>query len=157
MIVLDRAVKVVALTVGGIALIIAERTGALANLTDSVQDQLNLNGGGHLWLRLVNSLLQRFGTLSTTAQTALAIALLLYAVLEAIEAAGLLARRRWAEYLVLFATIAFIPVELDELVRRASILKAVTFTINVAIAVYLVWRKRLFARGQAGADAAVAS
>ena len=144
LIVLDRTVKAVVLTVGGIALLIAERTGALTNLTSEVQEQLNLNSGSHLWLRLINALLQRFGSLSSTARTALAIAILLYALLEAVEAIGVLARRRWAEYLVLLATVAFIPVEVDELVRRPSIWKALTLLINIAIAVYLVWRKRLF-------------
>lgn len=144
LIVLDRGVKAVALTIGGIALLIAERRGVLATLTTEVQEQLNLSPGSHLWLRLINAVLQRFGSLSGGAQIALAIALLLYALLETVEAVGLLARRRWAEYLVLMATLAFIPLEVDELFHHVTVLKALAFAVNVAIAVYLIWRKRLF-------------
>ena len=65
-------------------------------------------------------------------------------MLEVTEAVGLILRRRWAEYLVLLATIAFLPLEIDEMLRSPSALKALTLLINVAIVVYLVWRKQLF-------------
>ena len=48
------------------------------------------------------------------------------------------------DYLVLLATAAFIPLEIEELVRRPTIWKALAFVINVAIVAYLIWRKRLF-------------
>jgi uncharacterized membrane protein (DUF2068 family) len=65
-------------------------------------------------------------------------------VLEVTEAVGLIRRRRWAEYLVFVATIAFLPLEIDEVLRGPSALKALTLLVNIAIGVYLVWRKQLF-------------
>lgn len=144
LIILDRCVKCVVLLVGGIALIVATRSGALDQLALTVQRELNLSPGNHLWLRLVSWLLQRFGSLGRTGEYALGVAALLYGVLEGFEAAGLVLRRRWAEYLVLLATVAFIPLEVDELVRHPSVWKGLALLINVAIVAYLIYRKRLF-------------
>jgi uncharacterized membrane protein len=67
-----------------------------------------------------------------------------YGVLEATEMVGLWFAKRWAEYLTFVATILLIPFEIYELTSSVSALKLVTFVINVAIAVYLLWSKRLF-------------
>ncbi|HEX3751510.1 MAG TPA: DUF2127 domain-containing protein [Streptosporangiaceae bacterium] len=67
-----------------------------------------------------------------------------YALMEGVEAAGLWFGKRWAEYLTFIATIIFIPYEIDELAKGVSALKLITFLLNLAIAVYLVWAKRLF-------------
>lgn len=147
LIVLDRGVKAVVLTIAGIALIVTERTGLLVSITDRIHQELNLAPGSHLWLRLTDDVLQHLGRLSNRAQIALGIALLAYAALETVEAIGLIARRRWAEYLVLLATVAFIPLEIDELLRHPTVFKGLALLVNVAIAVYLVIRKRLFLGG----------
>lgn len=144
LIILDRLIKVVALVLGGIALLVAERTGWIAGFAADAQQDLNLNPGSGLWERAVNSVVHQFGSLSTSVQTIFAIAAIVYGGLEAVEAIGLVRRKRWAEYLVFLATIAFIPVEIDELLRHPSALKGLAFAINVVIAVYLVWRKKLF-------------
>src|SRR5436305_10952564 len=67
-----------------------------------------------------------------------------YALLEGIEAIGLWFAMRWAEYLTFVATIVFIPYEIDELIKGVTALKVVAFVINVAVAVYLLYAKRLF-------------
>jgi uncharacterized membrane protein (DUF2068 family) len=67
-----------------------------------------------------------------------------YALLEGIEAIGLWFAKRWAEYLTFVATIVFIPYEIDELIKGVTALKALAFVINVAVAVYLLYAKRLF-------------
>jgi uncharacterized membrane protein (DUF2068 family) len=67
-----------------------------------------------------------------------------YALLEGIEAVGLWFAKRWAEYLTFVATIVFIPYEIHELIKGITVLKALAFIINVAIAVYLLYAKRLF-------------
>ena len=67
-----------------------------------------------------------------------------YGVLEATEMVGLWFAKRWAEYLTFIATVALIPFEVYELTSSVSILKLITFVINVAIAAYLLWSKRLF-------------
>jgi uncharacterized membrane protein (DUF2068 family) len=67
-----------------------------------------------------------------------------YALLEGIEAVGLWFAKRWAEYLTFVSTIVFIPIEIDELIKGVTALKVLAFIINVAIAVYLLYAKRLF-------------
>src|SRR5581483_10813842 len=76
-----------------------------------------------------------------------------YAVLEGVEAVGLWYQRRWAEYLTFVATIVFLPYEIYELTRSVSALKIVALVVNIAIAVYLLFAKRLFGlRGGAAAE-----
>jgi uncharacterized membrane protein (DUF2068 family) len=94
--------------------------------------------------RFLRDTLLKFGLLGRRSTTALGVISLLYAMLEATEVYGLLDRRRWAEYLVLLATLFFLPYETLELARHATVSKLLIFVINVAIAVYLVKKKRLF-------------
>ncbi len=88
--------------------------------------------------------LQRLFAVSTSNLYLLGVAIAAYACLEAVEAVGLWFSKRWAEYLTFIATIVFIPYEVDELAKGVSALKLITFILNLAIAVYLVWAKRLF-------------
>ncbi|HZS23984.1 MAG TPA: DUF2127 domain-containing protein [Gaiellaceae bacterium] len=76
-----------------------------------------------------------------------------YAVLEGVEAVGLWYQKRWAEYLTFVATIVFLPYEIDELTKGVSALKVIALVINLAIAIYLLFAKRLFGlRGGAAAE-----
>jgi uncharacterized membrane protein (DUF2068 family) len=78
-----------------------------------------------------------------------------YALLEGVEAVGLWYQKRWAEYLTFVATAVFLPIEIYELLETASVLKAFTFLLNLAVVVYLLVAKRLFGlRGGAVAEAA---
>lgn len=100
--------------------------------------------------RIAGKVLVKFGTSSPRERDVIAIGAILYGMLEALEGFGLLLKRRWAEYLVLIATSAFLPLEIDELLRRPTVFKAATFILNVAIIAYLVWRKRLFLERPSG-------
>lgn len=81
------------------------------------------------------------------------IALLAYALLEGIEAVGLWLTKRWAEYLTFLATTILLPLEIYELVNRATALKVIGFLVNLAIVIYLVVAKRLFGiRGGGAVD-----
>jgi uncharacterized membrane protein (DUF2068 family) len=85
----------------------------------------------------------RHGTL-----TLLAVGLLLYGLLELVEGVGLWLARRWAEYLTVVATAAFLPLEIHEMLKTVTVTKVGAFVINVLAVVYLVLAKRLFgARG----------
>jgi uncharacterized membrane protein (DUF2068 family) len=91
--------------------------------------------------------------LSSTTLYAVAAAAAAYALLEGTEAVGLWLQKRWAEYLTFVATIVFIPYEVYELARTISPFKVVALIINVLIALYLLFAKRLFGlRGGAAAD-----
>ena len=88
--------------------------------------------------------LQRLFAVSTTNLYLLGTAVAAYAVLEGVEAIGLWLGKRWAEYLTFIATIVFVPYEIYELTKSISALKIVTLVINLAIAIYLMYAKRLF-------------
>jgi uncharacterized membrane protein (DUF2068 family) len=65
-----------------------------------------------------------------------------YAALYAVEGYGLWRHARWAEYLTVVATSAFVPVEIWELSVRFTPMKLIAFAINIAIVAYLVWLLR---------------
>jgi uncharacterized membrane protein (DUF2068 family) len=83
------------------------------------------------------------------------IALLAYAVLEGVEAVGLWLGKRWAEYLTFVATTILLPLEIYEIIHGGTVLKVVGFLINLAVVVYLLFKKRLFGlRGGGGVEVA---
>jgi uncharacterized membrane protein (DUF2068 family) len=71
-------------------------------------------------------------------------ALVAYAAVELVEGIGLWLLRRWGEYFAFVATAMFLPLEVYELAHKVSPLKLVTFLLNLALVLYLVWTKRLF-------------
>jgi uncharacterized membrane protein (DUF2068 family) len=79
------------------------------------------------------------GTITVLAATAVA-----YCVVEGVEAVGLWMERRWAEYLTAVATAGFLPFEIDALIKHVTVLRVGALVVNVAILVWLLWRKRLF-------------
>ena len=70
-----------------------------------------------------------------------------YAIVSAFEAFGLWYERRWAEYLTVLATAGFLPLELHELMKRVTFVRAFALAVNLAILVYLVVAKHLFGIG----------
>ncbi|HZS13441.1 MAG TPA: DUF2127 domain-containing protein [Candidatus Dormibacteraeota bacterium] len=140
----ERFVKGTILVLAGIALIAFSGSNTFQDWVTRAQTELNLNPGQHIWQRLYEQTLVRFGHASAKVRDALGAGAILYGLLELLEGMGLLMRRRWAEYLVLVSTSAFLPVEVDELARHPTPLKAVALLVNIAIMAYLVWRKRLF-------------
>lgn len=96
--------------------------------------------GRHGLVHDINSLVSlQSGKLQTVGLIALA-----YALLEGLEAVGLWLGKRWAEYLTFIATTLLLPLEVEELVNGASVLKGLTFAVNVAVVLYLIHTKRLF-------------
>lgn len=57
---------------------------------------------------------------------------------------GLWYAKRWAEYLTVVATAAFLPLEIYELTERISWLKIATLLLNVLAVLYILLTKRLF-------------
>jgi uncharacterized membrane protein (DUF2068 family) len=90
-------------------------------------------------------------TLKSSTLYAVAAAAAAYALLEGVEAVGLWYQKRWAEYLTFVATIAFIPYEIYELSKTVSPFKLAAFIVNIAIAIYLLFAKRLFGLRGGGA------
>ncbi|MFD7640334.1 DUF2127 domain-containing protein [Kitasatospora sp. NPDC059795] len=73
-----------------------------------------------------------------------AVALVVYALIEIVEAFGLWWGQRWAEYLTVVATAAFLPLEGYELSEHVSALKICTLLLNIAAVLWIMLSKRLF-------------
>ncbi len=152
LIILERFIKGAVLLVGGVVLVAVGSTTDLHRIADDLQVQLVLEPGRHLWRRILTWGLERLGS----HPDAIGVAAILYGLLECVEGVGLMLRKRWAEYLVVLATSALLPLEISEVLRRATPLKVVALLVNIAIVVYLVWRKRLFMERPHPASQAVA-
>jgi uncharacterized membrane protein (DUF2068 family) len=116
---------------------------------------------GHLGSQL-NSVATRVASLDQDHVRNLALLVLAYGIVEGVEAVGLWLEKRWAEYLTVVVTASLLPLEVLELTRHATVLKILTFIVNIAVVVYLVWAKRLFglrrhAEPISGSESAVAA
>jgi uncharacterized membrane protein (DUF2068 family) len=89
--------------------------------------------------------------LSTTTLYVVAAVAAGYAVLEAVEAVGLWYQKRWAEYLTFVATCLLLPYEIYELTKAVSVFKIGALAVNLAVAAYLLFAKRLFGLRGGGA------
>jgi uncharacterized membrane protein (DUF2068 family) len=93
--------------------------------------------------------------LSTTKLYFYGAAISVFAVVNGIEAFGLWRARRWAEYLTFIEVLALLPLTIIELTERVSPVKVVGLVVDLAVAGYLLWAKRLFGmRGGGSADRA---
>ncbi|HUO49438.1 MAG TPA: DUF2127 domain-containing protein [Acidimicrobiales bacterium] len=141
LIAVDRAIHVLLLT--SLALVVFFFAGDHAALQRDYNQIIDAFGGptrAHTFL----GRFRHYFTISTGHLYAAALVVTAYAALEAVEMVGLWLAKRWAEYLTFVATAALIPLEVYEIVDKPSVLKIVTLVVNVAIAAYLLWAKRLF-------------
>ncbi|MFF6824376.1 DUF2127 domain-containing protein [Streptomyces longwoodensis] len=92
---------------------------------------------------VVGSLQKAFGYRHSTLVLVAGL-LLAYALIELVEAVGLWYAKRWAEYLTVVATAAFLPLEVYELTEHVSWLKIATLVLNVLAVLYILLAKRLF-------------
>jgi uncharacterized membrane protein (DUF2068 family) len=74
---------------------------------------------------------------------------LCYAAVFVVEGMGLIRKKRWAEWLTVFVTASFIPFEIYELVVYFSAGRLLTLAVNVAVVIYLAWRRVEERRGTA--------
>ncbi len=72
----------------------------------------------------------------------IAVGTFLYASIFGTEGIGLLLRKRWAEYFTIVSTGLLIPLEMYELIRHVTALKALILLFNVTIVAYLIWQVR---------------
>jgi uncharacterized membrane protein (DUF2068 family) len=150
LIIAERLVKSTALA-GVAILFFIEGPGRLRTLLNWVQDRAT-EGPNSWWRKLMAHTLERFGHLSDIKIYSLAAGVLIYGLVEGTEGVGLIFRRRWAEYLVLITTGVGLPIEIIALIKSVTAWGAVSFGINLAIVVYLIWRKRLFLESPSRTD-----
>jgi uncharacterized membrane protein (DUF2068 family) len=137
----DRAVHVAVLSV--LAVVLFFVAGDHKALERDYAQVVNAFGGPSQAHPLLGHFKHLFTITSTHLYEAGAV-VVAYAALEATEMVGLWYAKRWAEYLTFVATVALVPFEIYELASSVTVIKIVTFLINVAIAAYLLWSKRLF-------------
>jgi uncharacterized membrane protein (DUF2068 family) len=127
-------------------LLFANNRAALNETFTKVLNDLQGGFGGSV-VSSNNSVVHELRTLFTVSITnlyLLGVAIAVYAVLEGTEAVGLWLGKRWAEYLTFLATIIFVPYEVYELAKGVSALKVLALVLNLAVAAYLLFAKRLF-------------
>jgi uncharacterized membrane protein (DUF2068 family) len=88
--------------------------------------------------RYVRMLLVRVAGLNEKTLRELSVGTFLYSALFLTEGCGLLFRKRWAEYFTSIVTASFIPLEIYELIRRATLARGIVLVLNIAVVIYLV-------------------
>ena len=80
----------------------------------------------------------------TSVLAAVAVALLVYGVLQFVEGTGLWLLKRWGEYFAVVATSLGLPIEIYELAEKVTAFRVGALIVNIAAVVYLLVTKRLF-------------
>ena len=140
----DRLVALIgAFKIAKAGLLVAVGAGALLGVPDAVVGAILgvLQWIGALGHHAVHNAVNRALFADEHELHEVAVASLAYAAVFLVEGVGLLRRRRWAEWLTVFVTASFIPFEIYELARHPGAGKIVALALNVAIVVYLAWRR----------------
>ncbi len=87
---------------------------------------------------IIKAGLEQIVSVSTTKMQLGALVALVYATVNGIEAVGLWNQKAWATILVVGLVGLTIPVEIYEIIQKASIVKFVVFAINIAMFLYLL-------------------
>ena len=88
--------------------------------------------------RYIHKLLAKFLSLDERKLKEISAGTFFYAALLLTEGAGLLLRKRWAEYFTVIATSSFLPLEAFELLKKFTVARLIVLAINALIVWYLV-------------------
>jgi uncharacterized membrane protein (DUF2068 family) len=154
LIAIDRGIHAILFTALAIVLFLLETNlGSLRHDAQRIISGLTENTGQGASQGTVDRWLHSFLHIRQHTLLILLFTAIAYAVVEGVEAVGLWLEKRWAEYLTAIATAGFLPFEIHELTKKVTVLRIGALVVNVAILVWLVWRKRLFGiRGGAKAE-----
>ena len=92
--------------------------------------------------RLVDAALAKASRLRPEQIKKLGLGSFLYAALFLAEGTGLWLEKRWGEWLTVIITSSLVPVEIYEIYRHPSWVKAAVLVINLGIVGYLIYRIR---------------
>ena len=92
--------------------------------------------------RYLQLLLERLSIVNEKTLKEFSVGTLFYSTLFLIEGTGLLLGKHWAEYFTIIVTGSAIPLEIYELIRRATYVKGIVLVLNVAIVAYLAMTVR---------------
>lgn len=94
--------------------------------------------GGDLDGRTARALLARVAGFPTDRWELVGAGALVYATILVTQGIGLMRGRSWAEWLTVFVTASFIPIECYEIATGATVWNVELFVVNSAIVIYLV-------------------
>lgn len=92
--------------------------------------------------RYLQLLLERLSIVNEKTLKEFSVGTFFYSALFLTEGTGLLLRKHWAEYFTIIVTGSAIPLEIYELIRRATYVKGIVLVLNVAIVAYLAMTVR---------------
>lgn len=148
---IGKILKTMTLTAVGVAALLLVHHDAAEELRHWVF-VLGIDPGGHL----VRAALASAGVLDDRRLREIGVVLFLYAALFAVEGTGLLLRKRWGEWVSIFITGSFIPLEIYETALHPHLGRALTTLVNIAAVAYLVSRVRKQRKDEARASTAPA-
>ena len=133
----ERALRGAALIAAGVYLF-GHLHSDFGRIADRWMRRLELDPNRHFLRRIVDHL----HSLTPNEVKIFAALALGYGLLELVEGIGLWLDKLWAEWLTVIATSLLIPLELYELVKKVSLLKAGGIAVNILVVVYLSLRLR---------------
>jgi uncharacterized membrane protein (DUF2068 family) len=86
----------------------------------------------------IHRVLEKLSILDARKLKELSVGTFFYSALFLTEGIGLALRKRWAEYFTIASTSLFIPLEVYELAKHASLAKSILVLANAGIVAYLV-------------------
>ena len=89
--------------------------------------------------RLVNFVFEKAELLNDPLLKRIGFGAFCYAGVGVLEAVGLYLEKVWGEFLTLAITGSFLPLEIHELIRRLTWVRASLLVVNVAVVIYLLW------------------
>lgn len=92
----------------------------------------------------IDLLLAKLSILDDRRLKELSIGTFIYAAIFLVEGAGLALQKRWAEYFTIITTSSLLPMEIYELLKRASLGRCFALGINLAVVAYLIFELRRF-------------
>jgi len=129
-----KSAMLIALGVGALMLLHKDVGGVVEHWVEA----LRLDPGN----RFVDAALMKASLLRPEQIKKLGLGSFLYAALFLTEGTGLWLRKPWGEWLTVIITSSLVPVEIYEIYRHPSWVKAGVLVINVAIVGYLIYQIR---------------
>jgi uncharacterized membrane protein (DUF2068 family) len=86
----------------------------------------------------IHLLLEKLSILDDRRLRELSVGTFIYSGIFFTEGIGLALQKRWAEYFTIVTTSSLLPIEIYELIRRASIGKGFALLVNLTVVAYLV-------------------
>jgi uncharacterized membrane protein (DUF2068 family) len=133
----ERALRGLVLLAVGVVLLSHPHTNWASEISHLAR-QLGLNPNSN-WIQRLIVKARKVGASQDTVFGAAALA---YGALEGTEAYGLWRRRRWGEWLTVFATSLLLIPEVWELTKSVTPLKLGGLLVNLLVVGYLLWRLR---------------